>query len=114
MTFIKDSNVTLMVGDMARAIKFYTEVLELKLKVQYGDHWAELEAPGITIALHPSKKVEAGNSPSIAFRVDDIEKTIADMKAKGLECQLHDDEQVKLAFFQDPDGNWLYFSQPQY
>jgi catechol 2,3-dioxygenase-like lactoylglutathione lyase family enzyme len=44
---IKEANVTVMVSDLNRAIKFYTETLGLKLVSQYQTHWAEIQAPGL-------------------------------------------------------------------
>ncbi len=50
---IQEGNVTVMVSDLERAIRFYTEALGLKLKWRWGDY-AEVEAPGVTIGLHPA------------------------------------------------------------
>ncbi len=52
------ANVTLMASDLNGAVGFYTDILGLRLKVRYGDNWAEVETPGLTIGLHPS--VERG------------------------------------------------------
>ena len=56
MTNIQDCNVTVMVSNMDNAIKFYSETLGFKLKARYGDHWADIEGPGIAIGLHPASK----------------------------------------------------------
>lgn len=104
---------------MNRAIKFYTDTLGLKLKAHYGDQFAQVEAPGTIIALHPAAKggPKAGNSESlsIGFAVDNLEKAMAELKVKGvLFSKVADDAQVKLAFFTDPDGNPLYLSQSKW
>src|SRR4051794_30251612 len=52
----KESNVTVMVSDIERAVQFYTEALGLPLKTRAGDEWAEVQAPGLTIALHPASQ----------------------------------------------------------
>jgi hypothetical protein len=36
----KDANVTVIVSDMDWAVKFYVEILGLKLKSRYGDYFA--------------------------------------------------------------------------
>ena len=116
---ISQANVTVMVADMNRAIKFYTETLGLKLKAHYGDQFAQVEAPGVIIALHPASKggPRPGNSESlsIGFAVDNLEKAMGELKAKGVPfSKVTDDAQVRLAFFTDADGNPLYLSQSKW
>ena len=113
---IEEANVTVMVSDMKRAVKFYKEDLGLKVKAQWGEEFAQLSAPGATIALHPAVKggAKPGNSESlsIGFAVDSLDKTMKDLKAKGVAfSRVTDDGPVKLAFFTDPDGNPLYLSE---
>lgn len=104
------TNVTVMVSSMAKAIKFYTGVLGMKLKVQYGSHWAEVTTKGLTIGLHPKgkNKVKTGDNMSIGLGVKDIEKSVAALAEKGIKCKVHKDSYVHLAHFMDPDGNLLY------
>jgi catechol 2,3-dioxygenase-like lactoylglutathione lyase family enzyme len=113
---IKEANVTLMVSDMERAVRFYTDSLGLKLKTRYGDQFAQVEAPGTIIALHPSNKdgPQPGKSESISigFAVDNLDAAMSELKDKGIAfSRVTDDTQVRLAFFTDPDGNPLYLSQ---
>lgn len=113
---IKEANVTLMVRDIERAVRFYTDVLGLRLKARYGDQFAQVEAPGTTIALHPAgeKGPQPGKSESISigFAVDQLDMAVNELKGKGVAfSRISDDVQVKLAFFTDPDGNPLYLSQ---
>jgi len=116
---IKQANVTLMVKDMRKALNFYTSTLGLKIKAQYGDEFAQLEAPGTIIALHPA--VKGGPKPgdaqglSIGFAVDDIEKTAAELTQKGVRLsKISDDGPVRLAHFKDADGYPLYLSQSKW
>lgn len=53
---IKEVNVTVIVNDIGRAVKFYAEVLGLRVKARYGDQFAQVEAPGTIIALHPASR----------------------------------------------------------
>ena len=47
---ISGGNATVFVSDMDRAVRFYTEVLGLKLTNRFGNHWATVEAgKGLTI-----------------------------------------------------------------
>jgi catechol 2,3-dioxygenase-like lactoylglutathione lyase family enzyme len=105
------SNVTVMVSSMAKAVKFYTETLGLKLKVRVSSHWAEITAPGITIGLHPkvkNKKFTNGDAVAIGLEVDDIETAISDLQQKGIEFEIQKDSFVHLAYFNDIDNNILY------
>lgn len=115
MTTILGSNVTIMVSDMDASVKFYTETLGFKLKNRYGDHWADIEAPEMTIGLHPAgKDVKTGNNLSIGLRVADLQSTVQALEMKGLQFAILDDGQVSLAHFTDPDGNALYLAQPKW
>jgi len=70
-------NVTVIVSNMDASVRFYTEVLGLKLQYRFGDHWASVEAgKGLTIGLHPADVdklmiqlealVDAGNTVIVA------------------------------------------------
>jgi len=113
---IKEANVTVMVADMKRAIKFYVDVLGLELKANYGDQYAQLASPGVVIGLHPMTKDEshpaAPGNISVGFGVESLAAAIADLKAKGVAfSRIVEDRPTKLAFFNDSDGNPLYLSE---
>src|SRR6266487_1523604 len=104
------ANVTLMVSDFNRALSFYADILGLRLKVRYGDDWAEVEAPGLTIGLHPTG--ERGPSTiqavgvSIGLGVNGIEQDMADLEPKGVRFAppgIIDTGVQRLANFNDPD-----------
>jgi catechol 2,3-dioxygenase-like lactoylglutathione lyase family enzyme len=109
-----DANVTVMISDMDRSIKFYVETLGLKLTARYGNHFAQIDAMGTTIALHPSSKngSQPGKSESlsIGLGVVNLENTMTLLKEKGVTFsgEVLQDGPVKLAFFTDPDRNPLY------
>ena len=114
---MKEGNVTAMVSNMNRSIRFYTEALGLKLKYRHGDDWAEVEAPGLTIGLHLAGKVgpQPGKSESLSvgFTVEKMDAEIETLKKKGVTFSPHrvDEGPVRLAFFSDPDGNPLYLCE---
>jgi len=86
-TMIKEANVTVLVNDIEKAIRFYTNVVGLNLKAHYGDQFAQVEAPGTIIALHPfssSGRVPAkSENMSIGFSVDNLDRALDDLKSKG-------------------------------
>ena len=52
---ISGGNATVFISNMDAAVRFYTEVLGLKLTNRFGNSWATVEAgKGLTIGLHPA------------------------------------------------------------
>ena len=115
MIQITGANVTVMVSNMDQSLAFYVDLLGLTLKGRYGDHWADIEGPGIAIGLHPTQAgVTVGDNLQIALRVTDIQAAMEALSARGIEFNVPEDEQVRIASFHDPDGNTLYLVQPQW
>ena len=52
---IKESNITINVKDIDKSISFYQSI-GLKIKNRWGNHYAQLSAPGVVIGLHPTKR----------------------------------------------------------
>lgn len=116
---LREGNVTVMVSEMNSAIQFYVEKLGLTLKVRYSDQFAQVVAPGLTIALHPADRQgrRSGRSEglSIGLRVDNLERTMKDLERKGLKFSpVVEDGPVRLASFKDPDGNPLYLAESRW
>jgi predicted enzyme related to lactoylglutathione lyase len=112
--------VTIFVSNMDRAVRFYTEVLGMKIEYRFGDQWASLKTDdGMTVGLHPaSKESPAGRKGSITigFEVSEsIERAVTAMKEKGVKFvgPIVDDKEIKAAHFEDPDGNEMYIVEAQ-
>ena len=115
---LREGNVTVMVSDMGSAIQF-VEKVGLKLKARYSDQFAQVVAPGLTIALHPADKQgrRLGRSEglSIGLGVDNLERTMKDLEGKGVKFgRVVEDGPVRLASFKDPDGNPLYLAESRW
>lgn len=117
---IKGGTPTIYVSDMDRAVKFYTETLGLKLQDRYDDEWAGIDAGGGTVlGLHPaSEKNPAGKSGSITIGFllnEPIEEVVKKLKSKGVRFHgpIQGDEKfpIRLAFFDDSEGNDLYLCE---
>lgn len=108
---IKSGNVTVFVNDIKKAIEFYTKVLGFKLKNNYENEWAEIEAPDLTIGLHAGRKSSTKGHVSIGFQVDDLDKTVKELQKKGISFKIHEEKPVKIAHFKDPEGTSLYLCQ---
>lgn len=100
--------VALLVEDLDAATDFYTNIMGMKI-IQRKAKSLHLDAGGIRLELI-SKDVFAGGDERLgnlgvhhlSFRVDDIEKTTKELKAKGLKFikEPHDrGGGLKLAFF---------------
>ena len=105
------------VADFKKAEKFFIETLGLKLKnkaPEYG--WLELsgtEGGGVLGVGQCMGDQKAGVNAVVTFSVDDIEKTIKDLKSKGVSVGeiMEVPGHVKLATFSDPDGNEFQLAQ---
>ena len=68
MENLNKCRVNVMVSNMDNAVKFYSETLGLDLINRYGENYAEIQAAGFMIGLHPaSKEIIIGNNLSIGF-----------------------------------------------
>jgi catechol 2,3-dioxygenase-like lactoylglutathione lyase family enzyme len=112
---IKGGNATVFVSDMDRSVAFYCDVLGLKLDQRYGDHWAQIDAGGFMIGLHPASKGAAAPGTKGSIQVGlgvegSIEDAVKDLVSRGVSFAgpVTQDGPIKLAFFGDPDGNELY------
>lgn len=104
--------VTVMVRDMDDAVKFYTTNLGFTLKSRYGNEFAVVQGPGITIGLHPGSAEQSGRV-SIGLSVDSLEDAMQSGQARGLNFAsgIVEDPPMRYVFFKDPNGVELYFAQ---
>jgi catechol 2,3-dioxygenase-like lactoylglutathione lyase family enzyme len=114
MPAIKESNVTILVQDMDKAVSFYQKI-GLTLKNRWGNHYAQLETTGITIGLHPGgKPAQSSDHISIGFMIDDIAEAKALLEQNQIPYKYDDGKSGKFTHFKDLDGTVLYFMQPMY
>jgi len=111
---IKDSNVTIMVKDMDKSVSFY-QSLGFDIKQRWGNHYAQLTAPGITIGIHPTNQILSNSSNvSIGFTTDNFEETKDQLSSLAIPTQSREEEGGKFIHFADPDGTALYFIKPKW
>jgi catechol 2,3-dioxygenase-like lactoylglutathione lyase family enzyme len=97
---------------MDKAILFYTDTLGLKLINRYGSHYAEVQAPGLMLGLHPmNKENKLGNNLSIGFGVRKFDEEMKALVSRGIDVKIEEDGWVRLAYFTDPDGNQMYLAE---
>jgi glyoxylase I family protein len=104
--------VTIMIRDMDEAVEFYTTNLGFALKSRYGNEFAIVQGPGITIGLHPGSAEQLGQV-SIGLSVDSLEESMESARARGLTFagNIVEDPPMRFAFFKDPNGVELYLAQ---
>jgi predicted enzyme related to lactoylglutathione lyase len=104
--------LNIMVSNMDRAIEFYIDKLELTLINRFGEHYAEIDANGFTIGLHPTNpSVIHGTAMSIGLGVFNFDETLAMLKSKGINSTLEKGGYIRLAHFKDADGNPLFIAE---
>jgi lactoylglutathione lyase len=110
---------TLTVKNLEESLKFYQEIVGLKLKKRFnagpkieiaflgdGDTEIELMCDGT------GKEVDVGKDISWGFEVESIDETIALIKEKGLEINggpFQPNPHVKFIFVLDPNGLKIQF-----
>lgn len=112
---IKDSNLTIHVKDMDRSISFYQSIGFIE-KNRWGNHYAQLAAPGLRIGLHPSagnNHTEGPGNVSIGFTSDDFEETKLLLNKLSIATTERQEEGGHFLHFNDPDGMALYFIKPK-
>lgn len=104
----------IVVKDLKQAVKFYTEVVGLKLAVMSEEFgWAELTGHegGSRLGIAQVQKeqpIKAGQNAVVTFTVDNLEKAKQDVEKKGGKCVGKIEEipgHVKLQLVVDSDGN---------
>src|SRR5262245_23613068 len=114
---INGGNATVYVSNMDNAIRFYTEVLGLKLTNRFGNHWATVQAgKTLVIGLHPwsEKFPRPGAKGSLQIglvvsRDEPIQDLAARLRKHGVQVSdIIESEEANYVTFEDPDGNPIY------
>jgi catechol 2,3-dioxygenase-like lactoylglutathione lyase family enzyme len=116
---ISGGNATVFVSNMDNAVRFYTEVLGLRLAERYGDHWATVDAGrGFMIGLHPAspKYPAPGTKGGIMLGLETsvpLESLVQQLRDKGVRFtgDIVRDQGGSFANFEDPDGTPIYLWQ---
>lgn len=112
-------HVAIIVSDYQKAKEFYVDLLgfevirenfrpernDHKLDLKFGN--SELEIFAMPTSPKRVSMPEACGLRHLAFKVENIEEVIAELAAKGIECEplrIDDYTNEKMTFFFDPDG----------
>jgi catechol 2,3-dioxygenase-like lactoylglutathione lyase family enzyme len=103
--------VGFLTQDIARAKRFYTEVLGLEVESE-GEHDIEFTLGQVTLDVFDPSSIGQPFAPStagFALRVADVDAARAELEAKGVafDGETVETSVCKQAWFKDPDGNVL-------
>jgi catechol 2,3-dioxygenase-like lactoylglutathione lyase family enzyme len=112
---------TLASKDVGRAKAFFTDTLGLKEVGNKGDDMIFFKSGDTMLKIYRSDYAGTNQADVVSWPVDDIEKEVEALKAKGVTFEHYDDipglkvegdlhvgEGIKMAWFKDPDGNILH------
>jgi len=71
------------VANMDKAVKFYRDVLGLKMKFE-SPGWSEFVTGETTLALHPASDKNPAGKVELGFTVPDVAAFYRDMSGKGV------------------------------
>jgi lactoylglutathione lyase len=115
LKFRKVGAVILLVSNMEKSIKFYSETLELPIKTKSKD-WTEFFKNDTVLALHTAKKkskLKTGSGMLVGFEVSDLSSTMKKLKKKRARFFKKPKEEPfgKHAIVQDPDGHLISIAE---
>ncbi len=116
MKFRKVGAVILLVSNMEKSIKFYSETLELPIKTRSND-WTEFFNNDTVLALHPAPKkksmLKRGSGTLVGFEVTDLDSTVKRLREKRVKFFKKPKEEPfgKHAIVQDPDGHLISIAE---
>src|SRR3569832_1053650 len=119
MTQISMDLAWIVVDDFKAAVKFYTDVVGLKLmEIHEEMGWAELQGKdGARLGIgkkHEMNPILPGQNAILTFTVTDLDQTKADMIQKGAQCigDVHEvPGHVRMQLVKDLDGNQFQLIQ---
>lgn len=82
-----------------------------------GEGWLIFDAPEADLGVHPTEGNESpSGTPAISFYCDDIEQTVGELKAKGVEFThaIEDHGYGLVTFFKVPGDFQIQLYQPRY
>lgn len=107
-------------SDQDRALAFWTTQLGFRVMTDQpfgAQRWIELRIPGadtgIVLFTPEGQEDRIGQFQSLSFQCDDLEKTVTELRAKGVgfEGEIERADWGSSAIFKDPDGNSFVLSE---
>src|SRR5690242_12652889 len=111
------SHVMFYVHDLERACRWWTDKLGFKTLFFAPQHYAAVQHAGMgcRIDLHPAKpdSLNVGHGAVTFFTTDDLDKTVAELRAQGIKVTDPRSEggSPRFCSFYDSEGNELGMSE---
>ena len=115
----RDAVANLAVKNVQAAKKFYEGTLGLKQVDAEGSELIVFKSGNTMLNVYESKEAGTNKATAVTWAVDDVESEVSALKAKGvkfehydmpglkLQGDVHVGDDMKVAWFKDPDGNIL-------
>lgn len=104
------SHVMIYATDLERAMKWYVDALGFVVNYSSAPHYASMQHPALhlRVDLHPDpKKENVGCGAMLYFAADDLDKTVAELRRRGI--QVSDPrsrgDSPRFTEFADSEGN---------
>ena len=107
-------------SNMARARKFYEELIGLQPKVEYAGG-VVYECGGAEVFMYPTPNAGTSKASQAFWSVNDVEAEVAELKGRGVKFEEYDFPGMKnsivtaggakTAWFKDTEGNILAIAQ---
>jgi len=110
-------------SDIARARKFYEEIVGLRPKAEYGGG-VVYECRGAEVFMYPTPNAGTSKASQAFWQVTDVEAEVTELKARGVKFEEYDMPPgmtmrnsivtaggAKTAWFKDTEGNILAIAQ---
>src|SRR5262245_7039170 len=112
-----DAVPNVAVKDLQRAGKFYENVIGLEKELEMDGGFMQFKSGRSRLNVYTSKFAGSNKATAVTWPVDDVERTVKELKSKGVTFEhydlpgltvkgdIHVGDGVKIAWFKDPDGN---------
>lgn len=118
-TGLKHANViaTLAVRDLAAARRFYEDVIGLEVDSTEGEEAVSYLAGETRVLVHRSEHAGTNQATAATWSVEDMDGTVQALREHGVRFEhyqmegmtlagdVHEAEDMRVAWFKDPDGN---------
>jgi catechol 2,3-dioxygenase-like lactoylglutathione lyase family enzyme len=117
---------TLASKDVDRSKAFFTDTLGLEEVGNKGDDMIFFKSGDSMLKVYRSDYAGTNKADVVSWPVDDVEKAVEALKAKGVTFEHYDDipglkvqgdihvgDGIKMAWFKDPDGNILHIVEQE-
>jgi predicted enzyme related to lactoylglutathione lyase len=109
-TPVEKTYIMLMVADMTRAMRFYTEAFDVTV-VMSSPYWSEFTVAGTAVALHPGGGSGTETPTGLGFEVKGLDRALQRATEVGGQItsppRERPEERIRVAEIADTEGNLI-------